>query len=92
MVCMFVAGGLSMWDDLDGVTERRATLPGPVAVLDSVWRVIWGYEMRTTSNTVRGCVEWQQLAAKQSALLAVIFNLRRCCGSIIKLRQTNSYR
>jgi hypothetical protein len=61
MVCIFVAGGLSMWDDLDGVTERRATLPGPVAVLDSVWRVIWVFEMRATSNTVRECVEWQQL-------------------------------
>lgn len=35
MVFMFVAGGLSMWDDLDGVTERRVTLPGPVAVLDN---------------------------------------------------------
>jgi len=35
MVCIFVTGGgLSMWDDLDGVTERRATLPGPVAVLE----------------------------------------------------------
>lgn len=26
-----------MWDDLDGVTERRATLPGPVAVLENLW-------------------------------------------------------
>ena len=35
MACMFVAGGLSMWDDLEGVTERRVALPGPVAVLNS---------------------------------------------------------
>jgi hypothetical protein len=36
MVWIFVVGGLSMWDDLDGVTERRATLPGPVAVLNEI--------------------------------------------------------
>jgi len=24
-----------MWDDLEGVTERRAALPGPVAVLNN---------------------------------------------------------
>ncbi len=35
IVWIFVVGGLSMWDDLDGVTERRATLPGPVAVLEN---------------------------------------------------------
>ena len=35
MACMFVAGGLSMWDDLEGVTERREALPGPVAVLNN---------------------------------------------------------
>ena len=35
MACMFVAGGLSMWDGLEGVTERRAALPGPVAVLNN---------------------------------------------------------
>lgn len=40
MVCMFVPGGLSMWD-LDGVTERRA-LPGPVAVLDGCLEGNWG--------------------------------------------------
>jgi hypothetical protein len=42
MVCMFVAGGLSIWDDLDGVTERRATLPGPVAVLNDCIEGNWG--------------------------------------------------
>jgi hypothetical protein len=36
MVWMFVVGGLSMWDDLDGVTERRTPLPGPVAVLEEM--------------------------------------------------------
>ena len=36
MVLIFVVGGLSMWDDLEGVTERRATLPGPVAVLNEI--------------------------------------------------------
>ena len=36
MVWIFVVGGLSMWDDLDGVTERRETLPGPVAVLNKI--------------------------------------------------------
>ena len=35
MACMFVAGGLSIWDGLEGVTERRAALPGPVAVLNN---------------------------------------------------------
>jgi hypothetical protein len=35
MACMFVAGGLSMWDGLEGVTERREALPGPVAVLNN---------------------------------------------------------
>jgi hypothetical protein len=35
MACIFVAGGLSMWDDLEGVTERRVALPGPVAVLNN---------------------------------------------------------
>ena len=36
MVWMFVVGGLSMCDDLDGVTERRTPLPGPVAVLEEI--------------------------------------------------------
>lgn len=37
MVWIFVVGGLSIWDDdLEGVTERRAALPGPVAVLNTV--------------------------------------------------------
>lgn len=36
MVWMLVVGGLSMWDDLDGVTERRTPLPGPVAVLEEI--------------------------------------------------------
>jgi len=30
-----------MWDDLDGVTERRATLPGPVAVLNDCFEGDW---------------------------------------------------
>lgn len=40
MVWIFVVGGLSIWDDdLEGVTERRAALPGPVAVLNDVEQV-----------------------------------------------------
>lgn len=42
MVWIFVVGGLSIWDDLDGVTERRATLPGPVAVLNDFMEVNGG--------------------------------------------------
>lgn len=41
MVWMFVAGGLSMWDGLDGVTGRRAPLPGPVAVLNDCFMGNW---------------------------------------------------
>lgn len=33
-----------MWDDLDGVTERRATLPGPVAVLNEIMEDSWDKE------------------------------------------------
>jgi hypothetical protein len=54
MVWMFVVGGLSMWDDLDGVTERRATLPGPVAVLKEIIEGDWDKEResRRTPSTL----------------------------------------
>jgi hypothetical protein len=54
MVWIFVVGGLSMWDDLDGVTERRATLPGPVAVLNDIMEGDWEKEgeSQTTPSTL----------------------------------------
>jgi hypothetical protein len=54
MVWMFVVGGLSMWDNLDGVTERRATLPGPVAVLNESMEGNWDKEResRRTPSTL----------------------------------------
>jgi hypothetical protein len=51
MVWIFVVGGLSIWDDLDGVTERRATLPGPVAVLNDFMEGKWGKERRRVPPT-----------------------------------------
>jgi hypothetical protein len=39
---MLVVGGLSIWDDLEGVTERLARLPGPVAVLNNCMDEKWG--------------------------------------------------
>jgi len=42
-----------MWDDLEGVTERRVALPGPVAVLNNFMGVeIERKRQRSASNTV----------------------------------------
>lgn len=55
MVWIFVDVGLSIWDNLDGVTERRATLPGPVAVLNAFRGERREGESLGASNTTNVC-------------------------------------